>query len=161
MPADVQPDRRFPAWAALAPLPMLLAVLGAALDEHRNLGFSTWRNACRSSGLSLSSLFTFTLDLLPSAVIGALAGGVLLQLLGICLRHRRGVATASLAAHGGCSLGMAAGLPLCVLPVPVSWVLAGEMLLAAVVAMLLRRMLVRGSSCTASGMLPTGTPPSA
>jgi hypothetical protein len=123
---------------------MTLAVLGAALDEHRNLGFSNWRSACRSAGLSLSSLFTFTLQLLPSAVLGVLAGGAALQILGICLRHKKGVARASLAAHGGCSLGMAACLPLCLLPVPVPWLLGAEALVAALAAMLLGRVLMAG-----------------
>jgi hypothetical protein len=149
------------AGSALVLLPMALAVLGAAFDERRNLGFSTWRSACRSAGFSIPSLFSFTLELLPSAVMGALLGGAALQIVGIGMRHRKGMAAASLAAHGGCSLGMLAGLPLCVLPVPVPWLLGAEILLAALAAGLLHRFLAGRPSCGASGSLRTRSLPSA
>ena len=59
---------------ALALLPMAFAVPGAWIDEQHHLGFSTWRSACRSAGVTLESLVIFTLDLLPAALIGMVLG---------------------------------------------------------------------------------------
>ena len=71
------------AWSSL---PMVLAVTGAWLDEQARLGFSTWQSACRSAGLSPRSVLIFTLELLPTAVIGALLGGLIVQLCGALAR---------------------------------------------------------------------------
>ena len=54
----------------LAWLPMGLGAFGAWLDEQRSLGFTIWRSVCRASGVSPSSIATFTLELLPTAIIG-------------------------------------------------------------------------------------------
>lgn len=148
-------------WSALALLPMLLAILGAALDEQRNLGFSNWRSACRSAGFSLPSLLTFTLELMPMAVLGLLIGGVGVQAVGICLRHSRGAAAGSLAAHGACGIGMVLGLPLCALPLSVPWLLGAELLLTVLAAMLLDRLPGGRQACAASGIPPIRRAPSA
>jgi hypothetical protein len=113
----------------LAWLPMGLATLGAWLDERRALGFTIWRGACRASGISLASIATFTLELLPTAVIGALLGGVLVLALG-----QRAGARDALAAHAGCVLAMPAGLLLCASAWPWPLTLAAEAALAALVA---------------------------
>src|SRR4029453_14165582 len=75
---------RLAGFAAIVPV---FALAGGWMDERRHLGFRTWRSACRAAGLSWPSLFTFTLELLPMAVLGALLGGAVLQVVGICLRH--------------------------------------------------------------------------
>ena len=116
------------AWLAL--LPMALALAGAFLDERAHLGYTTWRSACRAAGLSPASLATFTLELLPRAVIGALAGGVLVLIAGMLLRRRGHMAHCALAAHGGCLLAMALGLWLCTTALPLPWLLVTEGLLA-------------------------------
>jgi len=149
---------RLAGFAAIVPL---FALAGGWLDERQHLGFTAWRSACRSAGLSLTALFTFTLELLPMAVLGALAGGAGLQIVGICLRHRKGVATASLAAHGACGLGMAVCLPLCALAFPLPWLLGGELFLTVLAAALLNRLLGGRPSCAASGMVLTRQLPSA
>jgi hypothetical protein len=149
---------RLAGFAAIGPS---CALAGGWIDEHRHLGFSNWRSACRAAGFSLSSLFTFTLELLPMAVLGALAGGLALQIAGICLRHIKGVATDSLAAHAACGLTMAVTLPLCALALPVSWLLGAELLLTVLAAGLLNRLLSVSPSCVASGMLRTRAKPSA
>jgi hypothetical protein len=113
----------------LAWLPMALATIGAAFDERRALGFTTWRSACRAAGLSPSSIATFTLELLPTAVIGALAGGVLA--LGVGLMHRRTLGRPALAAHAGCAAAMPIGLLLCASTSPWPLTLVAEALLAA------------------------------
>jgi len=140
---------------------MVLGVVGAALDEYSRRGFSIWRSACRAAGLSPGSLAIFTLELLPLGVLGALLGGLILQLRGIHLRHRGDAAGTSLASHGGCALAMAIGLPLCALPVPLPAVLAGEVLLAIAAAGLLHRLLRPRHACAASGISPIRGVPSA
>ena len=55
-------------------------------------------------------------------------------LVGVVARQRGCAARTSLAAHAGCVVGMAAGLLLCTLALPVALALAGEVLLAAGVA---------------------------
>ena len=112
-------------------IPMALGLAGAAFDEWTRLGFSAWRTACRDGGLTLSSLFTFTLQLLPTAVAGVLVGGLAVSIAGAI---RREVRAAALAGHGGCILGMAAGVPLCLLALPLPLVLAVETLLTAAAA---------------------------
>jgi len=113
---------------------MAAAAAGAWLDERHHLGFTNWRAACRASGLTLSSLLTFTVELLPSALIGALAGGLAVQAAGFVLRHRPCAAEASLSAHAGCLAGMALGLWLCTLPLSVPILLGVEAMLAVACA---------------------------
>src|SRR5262245_40492926 len=91
-------------------IPMALGLAGACFDERTRLGFSAWRTACRDGGLTLASLLTFTLQLLPTAVAGVLLGAFAVSIAGIV---RADVRAAALAGHGGCVLGMAAGVPLC------------------------------------------------
>jgi len=115
----------------LAWLPMGLATLGAWLDESRALGFTLWRGACRASGISLPSVAIFTLELLPTAVIGALLGGVLVLAAGF---RRPGAAPRALAAHAGCVAAMPVGLLLCASAWPWPMTLAAELALSALVA---------------------------
>jgi hypothetical protein len=110
------------------------ALLGGYVDERTHQGYSTWLSACRAAGPSLQSLFTFTLQLLPGAVIGFLAGGLVLQGLGFLMRRRSCLPQAALAAHAGCMAAMVAGLYLCTLAVPLPWMLAADALLAAACA---------------------------
>jgi len=117
---------------ALATLPMMLATAGAGVDEWRALGFTTWRSACRATGISLPSIATFTLELLPTAVVGALLGGLLVLVVG--LRHPATFARGALAAHASCVLVMPLGLLLCASAWPWALTLAAETTLAAFVA---------------------------
>jgi hypothetical protein len=122
----------------MAVLPMLFAVFGGLIDERARLGFSQWRSACRASGLTLASILRFTLELLPTAVLGALLGGVVVLGAGILLRHR-GCAAGALRAHAACAIGMAVGLLLCVLPLPVPLLLAAELALTLLLASAMTR----------------------
>jgi hypothetical protein len=58
------------------------------IDERTHLGFTNWRSACRASGLSIESLTFFTFELLPTAVVGALVGALLVLAVAIQSRHR-------------------------------------------------------------------------
>jgi hypothetical protein len=118
----------------LALVPLLGAAAGALVDERTHLGFTNWRAACRAAGLTLSSLLTFTAELLPGTLIGMLGGGIVVLLAGLLLRHREGVSDSALAAHGGCAAGMTAGLWLCTLAVPTPMLLVAEGLLSAAAA---------------------------
>src|SRR5262245_44393484 len=120
--------------AAISLVPMAAATAGAWFDEHTRLGFTTWRSACRGSGLTLSSLLTFTVELLPTAVIGALLGGLAVLIAGLVSRQRACAARVSLAAHAGCLAGMAVGLWLCTLTLPVPILLGVEAALGAACA---------------------------
>jgi hypothetical protein len=128
-------EKRF---AALASLPMGFAVLGAALDERRALGFTIWRAACRAAGFSVPSVMTFTLELLPLAVIGALSGGLLL-LLGGCLERRRH-ARGAVAAHVSCALAMPVGVALCATALPLAATLVMEVTLAGLTTLAMLRI---------------------
>ena len=128
--------------AGFASIVPLFALAGGWLDERDHLGFTTWRSACRAAGLSLGSLFDFTLELLPSAVIGALCGGLLMQLL--ALPHRTRHAREILATHAGCALTMPAGLVLCAGAFPLPLMLFGDVALAMAGAWLLLALLNRG-----------------
>jgi hypothetical protein len=117
---------------AFAWLPMGLAALGAFLDERRALGFTIWRAACRASGLTPSSIATFTLELMPMAVIGALLGCLLVLLT--AFGTRPSAARGAIAAHAGCVIAMPAGLLLCASASPWPLMLAAEFGLAALAA---------------------------
>ncbi len=73
----------------LGTIPMVLGFAGAVIDELTRLGFSTWRTACREAGATLVSLFTFTIQLMPTAVAGVLAGGLLVLIAGAIRRDRQ------------------------------------------------------------------------
>lgn len=127
----------------LATIPSLGAIVGGWLDERAHLGFTNWRSACRASGLSVSSLIHFTLELLPLAVAGVLAGGLLLLCTGFLLRARHDVARACTAAHLGCALAMPLSLLVCATTLPIAGMLAIDAVLAAVVATLALRLFPR------------------
>ena len=116
---------------SLAMVPMALGLAGAVFDERMHQGFSTWRAACRAAGLSLTSLVGFTLQLMPTAVLAALAGGLAIQATGVLRRHQRGAVAAAMAAHGGCAVGMSAGLILCTYSLSVPLLLGIEVFLTA------------------------------
>ena len=118
----------------LAPLPMLLALVGAFMDERHHTGISNWSSACRASGLSLRSVGVFTVELLPTAIVGGLLGALLVLMPGILARRRRGLAHASLATHAGCMVAMPAGLLLCASGLSLAPMLAAETLLVVVFA---------------------------
>jgi hypothetical protein len=145
--------------AALALVPMAFAAAGAWIDERTHLGFSNWRSACRAAGLSPQSLIAFTFELLPAALIGALLGMMALQFSAALFWFRAGGARMTLAAHGGCLLGMTAGLLLCsALPLSQMWL--AEITITVVAATLLCQWPAR-RACGASVRLPTSTPSSA
>jgi hypothetical protein len=116
--------------AAFASIVPVFALAGGCIDERRHLGFTTWRSACRASGLSIGPLLDFTLQLLPTAVIGALCGGLLMQLLALRRRHRIHQAREILATHAGCALTMPVGLVLCALAWPLPLMLFADVALA-------------------------------
>jgi hypothetical protein len=120
--------------AGLAGISPACAVLGGLVDEHTHLGFTNWQSACRASGLSVRSVTYFTFELLPSAVLGALLGGLLVLLLAFVSRHRAQNARRCLAAHAGCALAMPLGLVLCAMALPVPLMLVAEVALAVTAA---------------------------
>lgn len=124
--------------ALLTPVPMVGAAIGGLLDERHHLGFTTWRSACRSAGLRLSTLIEFTLQLLPSAVIGLLSGGIVVLLAGALFRDR--FASVSLAAHAGCAVSMPVALILCAF-LPPMLMLAVDALLAVLAASVMLALL--------------------
>lgn len=139
----------------LALLPMLFGAAGAWLDERSHLGFSNWRSACRAGGFTLESLVIFTLDLLPTALIGMVLGAVAMQFASAAWWFRDGGPRAALAAHGGCALGMAAGLVLCTQFSSVPLMLATELTVTVAVAALLCVPAARKPRCATSVALPT------
>ena len=146
-------SRRFlhdsPRLVALALLPMSFGAAGAWLDERQHLGFSTWLSACRAEGVSWASIASFTVQLLPAALVLALSGALLVQIFGLVQRARPQAARISLAAHGGCLIGMGVGLWLCARALPWRLALGAEALLAVAMAACLYRLL-RHRSCGAS-----------
>ena len=116
----------------LAWLPMGLAFLGAWIDEQRTLGLTIWRSACRASGISMQSVVAFTLELLPTAVIGVLLGGLIVIAAGLRATPPR--ARHAFAAHAGCVAAMPIGLLLCASALPWPLTLTTEMLLTALAA---------------------------
>lgn len=127
----------YPTVAVLSLLPMAGAILGAWRDESAKLGFTTWRSACRAAGLRFSSLVDFTFQLLPSAVLGLLAGGLALVLIGVL--NRAIPARHCLAAHLGCALSLPLGLTLCASPLPLPLMVLADIVSAALVAVWLLR----------------------
>jgi hypothetical protein len=146
--------------AALAVMPMAFIVVGAWIDERSHLGFTTWRSACRSTGLTLHSLVSFTFDLLPTALVGALLGVMALQFSAAVLWFRVDGPRVTLAAHGGCMLGMVAGLILCLLAPSPLLMLAAELSVAAGAAALFSHWPAKRAA-GASVSLPTGRPSNA
>lgn len=123
------PVSGLPATALFVAMPMMGAAVGAVLDERTQLGFTTWRSACRAAGLRLGPVFDFTLQLLPMAVIGLLIGGLILIFSGVWLR-RQAEADLCTAAHVGCALSLPLGLMLCASPLPLPLMLVVDLLLA-------------------------------
>jgi hypothetical protein len=124
-----------------AAIPSLGALIGGWLDERAHLGFTNWRSACRAAGLSPRSLIHFTQELLPTAIVGVLLGGLLLLCLGFVLRFRRDLAHACVAAHLGCALAMPLGFLLCALALPVAAMFVADFVLAVGAAALAQRFL--------------------
>ena len=135
-PMRIEPAARWQV-PLLALAPMALAAAGAMVDERASLGFTLWLDACRSAGVTAGSLLSFTLTLLPNAVLGALLGGLVLLSVGAsgCAGGR--AAHVSLAAHSACLLGMGLGVLLCVTLLPAASMLVVEPLLVIAIAVLL------------------------
>lgn len=125
--------------AALALVPTAFAVAGACVDQRTHLGYTLWRAACRAADVTFASLLVFTVELMPGAVVGALLGGIVLLIAGAVLWLRTHGMRTTLAAHSGCTLGMAGGLLVCVLVPSLPLMLATEVLLAPAVTLLLCR----------------------
>src|SRR4029078_8501251 len=78
MPVHIHPRHEWRA-AAVALVPMALALVGLCLDERAHFGYSNWRSACRATGFDVPALITFTIDLLPRAAFGVLLGMMRVQ----------------------------------------------------------------------------------
>jgi len=113
---------------------MVGAAIGAALDERHHLGFTTWRTACRTAGLHISTLVDFTFQLLPLAVIGLLLGGLVVLAAGALARDHS--ARLCAAAHAGCAVTLPLALILCAF-LPPALMLAIDAVLATLAAMVL------------------------
>jgi hypothetical protein len=140
--------------AALAVVPTVFAAVGAAIDEHLHQGFTIWRSSCRAAGLTLSSLISFTFDLMPLSLMGMLLGVFALQFAVAAHWHRPTGARIALGAHAGCLFGMSAGLLLCLWIASPAWMLAVELSVAAGLAAALARR-PAAQHCNASVTLPT------
>lgn len=147
--------------ALLALLPMAFALAGGWADERLHSGFTNWSSACRAQGLTFTSLFTFTVELLPTAIIGALVGGLVLQFVGAALLPGRDAARVTLAAHAGCAFAMTAGLLLCAWIPRVPLMLGVEGVLATGTALLLCRRRLHGCRDATSVVLPKRARPNA
>lgn len=123
----------------LAAIPSIGAFAGGWLDERSHLGFTTWRTACRATGLAPASLLHFTLELLPTMIVGTLIGGLVLVGFGLVRRRRRHVAHACAAAHIGCALVMPLAFVLCAFALPTGAMFAMDVALAACAAALVLR----------------------
>jgi hypothetical protein len=133
--------RKFSRLAGLGAVSPACAVVGGVIDERIHLGFTNWRSACRATGLSIESLARFTFELLPTAVIGALVGGLLVLAMAMARaiqsRDRQQV-DQCLAAHAGCAIAMPIGLALCAMAMPVPLMLMAEVALAVAAAYFLQ-----------------------
>ncbi len=114
---------------------MLGAVAGGWVDQVHHLGFTTWRAACRTSGLRFASLVDFTVQLLPTAILGLLLGGLALLAWGSFARDRN--PGPYLAAHAGCALTLPLALLLCASALPLPVMLLADLTIAVLAAMLL------------------------
>jgi hypothetical protein len=123
----------------LALLPTSLAAAGAVVDESRSLGVTTWRTACRAAGLSFQSVASFTWQLLPNMIAGALLGAFLLLAFGWLSRHRADRVRECTAAHLGCFLAMPLALLACALALPMTMMPLVDLSLGAIAAMLFLR----------------------
>ena len=137
--------RRFSRLAGLGAVSPACAVVGGMIDEWTHLGFTNWRSACRASGLSIESLAFFTFELLPTAIIGALVGALLVLVFAIRSRHRQGCVESCLAAHAGCTIAMPIGLTLCAMAMPIPLMLIAEVALAVAAAHFLQMLGPRNS----------------
>ena len=131
---------RLPPLILVAVIPMLGALVGAWFDERRHLGFTTWRSACRGAGLDLAVLADFTRQLLPTAIAGLLAGGVILLGIGFFVRRHAGHARLCLAAHAGCALTLPIALFICASALPVPLMFAADAAITLAVAATLLRL---------------------
>jgi hypothetical protein len=159
MPVLIHPRHEWRA-AALALVPMALALLGLCLDERAQFGYSNWRSACRAAGFDIAALITFTIDLMPRAALGALLGMMLVQALGAALWRGGGAPRAIVAAHAACALGMAAMLLVCAWLPSMPLMIAVDVVLAASAAALLchgpgRATRGRKFSVSATSQVPT------
>lgn len=132
--------------ALLTGISPTFALLGGLVDERIHLGFTNWRSACRAAGLSLSSLTYFTLELLPTAVIGALLGGLLILAPAFAASQQAPSVGSCLAAHAGCAIAMPAGLILCALALPIPLMFGAEVALAVAMASILHGLTTRTSA---------------
>lgn len=151
-------------YLTLAALPMLGALAGGWLDERLRLGFSAWRSACRASGIGLSSLVHFTLQLMPFALIGLLCGGAVVLAIAMLGPRDSMHARACLAAHAGCALTLPLGLLICATTLPLPAMLLADVALSALAASMLLWSFERlGDSRTPapSGVLRTRAAPRA
>ena len=128
--------------ASLLVHPSLGGLAGAFVDEQRNLGFTNWRAACRAAGPSLKSFVVFTRELLPSAIVGMLAGALLVALIGIRAR-RADTVHGCLAAHVGCFAAMPAMLLVCAFAPTPAVMFVADLAFAAFFALLILRAISR------------------
>jgi hypothetical protein len=139
-------NARFGRLACLAAISPACAVLGGFIDERSHFGFTNWRSACRTAGISPLSLLHFTLELLPMAVIGSLLGGMVVLMQAFTTRDRPLAADTCLAAHLGCVVAMPLGLVLCALAMPVPAMLIAEIVAAVVVGYCLQHFFIRSAT---------------
>lgn len=118
----------------VAGVPMLGAVAGGWLDERRQLGFTTWRNACRAAGLDLAVLADFTRQLLPMAIAGTLFGGAIVLAIAFLVRRQADHLRLCLAAHTGCALTLPLALFICASALPLPLMLIADVAITAAVA---------------------------
>jgi hypothetical protein len=123
--------------ALFASLPMVGAVIGAAFDQRHHQGFTTWRAACGAAGLRFGTLIDFTLQLLPTAIIGLLLGGLVVLAAGALAGDRH--ARTCIAAHAGCALTLPVALILCAF-LPPLWMLAADAVIGVAAASVLMRL---------------------
>jgi hypothetical protein len=114
----------------LGALPLASTSVGAFIDERGHLGFTNWRSACRAAGFSPGAVMNFSLELLPTAIVGLLAGGLALLAIGIALRRHDEEARLCFAAHAGCAATMPVGMAFCALALPLYSMVLADVLLA-------------------------------
>ena len=92
---------------------------------------------------SPQSLIVFTRELLPSAIVGLLAGALLIVVAGILARRDSRAAQSCLAAHLGCAAAMLLMLPVCALALPPAISLLTDVLLGALATVFALRLVTR------------------